>query len=82
LIDLGMPQLDGCEVARRLRSEPWGDAVYLIAATGWGQAEDRRRTQASGFDRHLVKPIDPLHIVQMLADRGLRSRTPPPSARY
>jgi CheY-like chemotaxis protein len=81
LIDLGMPQLDGCEVARRLRCEPWGDAVYLIAATGWGQTEDRRRTQASGFDRHLVKPIDPLHIVQMLADRGLRGRTPPPGAR-
>ena len=80
LIDLGMPQLDGCEVARRLRSEPWADGLYLIAATGWGQAEDRRRTQASGFDRHLVKPIDPLHIVQMLADRGMRRRPPPRSA--
>jgi len=70
LIDLGMPRIDGCEVARRLRREPWSEGLYLIATTGWGQAEDKQRTQASGFDRHLVKPIDPLHIVQILADRG------------
>jgi len=70
VIDLGMPRVDGCDVARRLRREPWSAGLYLIAATGWGQAEDKQRTRASGFDRHLVKPIDPLHVVQMLADRG------------
>ena len=74
LIDIGLPDIDGCEVARRLRREPFGEALYLIATTGWGQAEDRQRTQASGFDRHLVKPIDSQYLLQMLSDRGLRRR--------
>lgn len=78
LLDLGMPRVDGCEVARRLRSEPWSTGLYLIATTGWGQDEDRQRTQASGFDRHLVKPVDPLRILQMLADRP-RMPTPGPA---
>jgi PAS domain S-box-containing protein len=57
LMDLGMPNLDGYEAARRIRQEPWGEAVLLIATTGWGQEEDRRRTAVAGFDRHLVKPV-------------------------
>jgi CheY-like chemotaxis protein len=57
LMDLGMPNLDGYEAARRIRQEPWGKAVLLIATTGWGQEEDRRRTAVAGFDRHLVKPV-------------------------
>lgn len=73
LIDIGMPLIDGCELARRIRSQPWGTRPYLIAATGWGQPEDRQRTRASGFDRHLVKPIDPEQILQMLADRAVRT---------
>jgi CheY-like chemotaxis protein len=57
LMDLGMPGLSGYEAARRMRQEPWGQDLLLIATTGWGQDEDRRRTAAAGFDRHLVKPV-------------------------
>ncbi len=64
LLDLGLPKLDGYEVARRIRAEPWGKAMVLIALTGWGQDEDRRRTRECGFDSHMVKPLD----LQMLTD--------------
>lgn len=57
LMDLGMPKLNGYETARRMRQEPWGQELALVATTGWGQDEDRRRTAEAGFDRHLVKPI-------------------------
>jgi CheY-like chemotaxis protein len=57
LMDLGMPNLNGYDAARRLRQEPWGRELFLVATTGWGQDEDRRRTAEAGFDRHLVKPI-------------------------
>jgi CheY-like chemotaxis protein len=59
LLDIGMPRLDGYEVAREIRARPWGATVCLVALTGWGQEEDRRRAQEAGFDRHLVKPVDP-----------------------
>jgi len=58
LMDLGMPELDGCEVARRIRQDPQHKDVLLIAMTGWGQEEDRRRSREAGFDHHLVKPVD------------------------
>ncbi len=58
LLDLGLPKVDGYEVARRIRGEPWGKEVVLVALTGWGQETDRRRTRETGFDSHLVKPID------------------------
>jgi CheY-like chemotaxis protein/two-component sensor histidine kinase len=58
LLDIGMPDVDGYEVARRVRSDPELDGVTLIALTGWGQTEDRRRSQEAGFDHHLVKPVD------------------------
>lgn len=57
-IDIGMPDIDGLEVCRRMRLHPWGRRVRLVAMTGWGQEEDRRRTQAAGFDHHLTKPVD------------------------
>jgi PAS domain S-box-containing protein len=57
LLDLGMPGMDGYEVARRLRKEPAGRAVQLVAVTGWGQPEVHRRCREAGFDRHLVKPV-------------------------
>jgi signal transduction histidine kinase/ActR/RegA family two-component response regulator len=57
-LDLGMPDMDGYEVARRLRALPAGPDLTLVALTGWGQAEDRRRTRAAGFDHHLTKPVD------------------------
>jgi two-component system, chemotaxis family, CheB/CheR fusion protein len=66
VIDLGMPGLSGYEVARRIRAEAWGSATMLIALTGWGQEEDRRRALAAGFDHHLTKPVDPDQLQQML----------------
>src|SRR6266849_3763550 len=56
LLDLGMPGMDGFEAARQLRAMPEGREVLLVAQTGWGQEEDRRRTRAAGFDAHLAKP--------------------------
>jgi CheY-like chemotaxis protein len=58
LLDIGMPGMDGHEVARRIRSQPQFASTRLVALTGWGQDEDRRRTQESGFDHHLTKPVD------------------------
>jgi PAS domain S-box-containing protein len=58
LLDLGMPGMNGLEVARRMRENPKLDGVTLVALTGWGQREDRRRTHEAGFDYHLVKPAD------------------------
>ncbi|MFO0877463.1 MAG: ATP-binding protein [Gemmataceae bacterium] len=67
LLDIGMPRLDGYETARRIRSEPWGKGVVLVAQTGWGQEEDKRRSREAGFDSHLVKPIDPAGLEKLLA---------------
>ncbi|HET9391502.1 MAG TPA: response regulator [Steroidobacteraceae bacterium] len=58
LLDIGMPKLDGYEVARRIRAQPWGRRITLVALTGWGQDSDRRRSGEAGFDSHLVKPLD------------------------
>ncbi|MBI3652561.1 MAG: GAF domain-containing protein [Acidobacteria bacterium] len=68
LMDLGMPKMNGYEAAQRIRREPWGRQPFLVALTGWGAAEDRRRTQAAGFNRHLVKPVDPAEIEKLLAE--------------
>jgi signal transduction histidine kinase len=69
LLDLGMPKLDGYEVCRRIRVEPWGQQTLLIAQTGWGQEQDRQRTREAGFDHHLVKPIPHVKLVTLLRDR-------------
>lgn len=58
LLDIGLPKVSGYDVARRLRAEPWGRELILVALTGWGQDEDRRRSHEAGFDHHLVKPVD------------------------
>jgi len=65
-LDIGMPDLDGLETARRLRATPHGKNAVLVALTGWGQAADRERTTAAGFDAHLVKPIDEPTLRQTL----------------
>jgi PAS domain S-box-containing protein len=57
-MDLGLPGMDGCEVARRLRCEPGLDGALLVALTGWGQESDRQMSRAAGFDQHLVKPVE------------------------
>jgi len=66
VLDVGMPKLDGCEVAKRIRAESWGRGTVLVALTGWGQEVDRRRSREAGFDMHLVKPVDPATICEML----------------
>jgi PAS domain S-box-containing protein len=68
LIDIGMPRLNGYEVARRIREQDWGKSMYLIAQTGWGQAEDRRKAEQSGFDRHMLKPVDCAALVVVLSN--------------
>ena len=56
-VDIGMPDMDGYETARRLRQLPDGGSVLLVALTGWGQEEHRRRSREAGFDKHLIKPV-------------------------
>jgi DNA-binding response OmpR family regulator len=58
LLDIGMPKLNGFETARRIRLTDWGRDVVLVALTGWGQEDDRRRSQEAGFDHHMVKPVE------------------------
>jgi CheY-like chemotaxis protein len=62
VLDIGMPDLNGYEVAERIRHEAWGESIKLIAVTGWGQAEDKRRALAAGFNHHLTKPVDPSQL--------------------
>ena len=67
LLDLGMPKLNGYDAARRIREQPWGKGMLLVAMTGWGQDEDRRKTASAGFDAHLVKPVELSALIQVLA---------------
>ncbi|MDB5391888.1 MAG: multi-sensor hybrid histidine kinase [Planctomycetaceae bacterium] len=68
VLDIGLPKLNGYDACRKIRSQPWGQKMMIIAATGWGQEEDRRRTKEAGFDHHLVKPIEPNTLQALLAD--------------
>ncbi len=67
LLDIGMPKLNGYDVARKIRSEPWGKKIVLVALTGWGQENDRRLSREAGFDSHLVKPLEPQVLTDFLA---------------
>ncbi len=69
LLDIGMPALDGHGVARRLRGERWGAAIYLVALSGRGHEEDKRRALEAGFDRHVTKPLD-LALLETLLGAG------------
>jgi signal transduction histidine kinase len=66
LLDIGMPDMTGYEVARAIRETDWGRTMYLVAITGWGQAEDKARASAAGFDQHLTKPVDPEKLEKLL----------------
>jgi signal transduction histidine kinase/CheY-like chemotaxis protein len=68
LLDIGMPRLNGYEACRQIREQAWATAVIIIAVTGWGQDDDRRRSKEAGFDLHLVKPLDPLVVERMMRD--------------
>ena len=73
LLDIGMPVMDGYEAARQIRAQTWGRTVFLVALTGWGQEQDRQRTNAAGFDVHRVKPIAAKDILGMLATLETRA---------
>lgn len=68
LLDIGLPKLNGYEVARHVRAEAWGASMLLIALTGWGQLEDRKKSKAAGFDLHLVKPVDIDELMKLLSE--------------
>ena len=68
VLDIGMPELNGYEVAKELRREPWGSRMFLIALTGWGQDDDRQRAKDAGFDRHLTKPVDTDALEKLLSE--------------
>jgi CheY-like chemotaxis protein len=78
LLDIGMPGMDGYEVARRIRQRAEFKDVRLVALTGWGQDEDRRRSSEAGFDQHLIKPAD-VGVLKSLLGSLDRARTPPAS---
>jgi PAS domain S-box-containing protein len=80
LLDIGMPGMDGYEVARRLRADATHQGVTLIAITGWGQDDDRRRTREAGFDHHLTKPPDPEQLRLLLSSAEARPLASPPSS--
>jgi PAS domain S-box-containing protein len=71
LLDIGLPDFDGYQLAKKIRAAPWGSSTILIALTGWGQEEDRRRAFEAGFDYHLTKPIAPETVESLL--RSLNS---------
>jgi CheY-like chemotaxis protein len=67
LLDLGMPKLGGYEAAEKIREQPWGKRVMLVAVTGWAQEEEERSVRKAGFDAHLVKPVDRKELAVLLA---------------
>ena len=74
LVDVGLPGLDGYEVARRVRCDEAARSVCLVALTGYGRHEDQRRSQEAGFDAHLVKPVDPVRLAGAIS--AARPREP------
>jgi CheY-like chemotaxis protein len=67
LLDLGLPRLNGFEVCAMIRKQPWGKDTVLVAASGWGQEADRKKSADAGFDHHLVKPLDYGELRKLLA---------------
>ena len=68
LLDIGLPRLDGLEVCRQVREQPWGKDIIILALTGWGQEDDRRKSEEAGFDGHLVKPVDYDKLLELLEE--------------
>lgn len=77
ILDIGLPDLGGLEVARAIRARPLGGTIHLVAATGWGTPEDRVRALAAGFDQHLLKPLDLRALETMLATAAARGVSAP-----
>jgi CheY-like chemotaxis protein len=70
VLDIGMPALNGYQVAERIRAAAWGRRMVLIAVTGWGQESDKRKAQTAGFDHHLTKPMDPAELELLFRTRA------------
>ncbi|HEY9844840.1 MAG TPA: response regulator, partial [Candidatus Caenarcaniphilales bacterium] len=70
ILDIGMPNLSGYDTARRILEQPWSKDITLVALTGWGQDEDKRRSQEAGFDHHLVKPVNLTALERLLVTVG------------
>ena len=70
ILDLGLPDLSGYDLARLLRQDPELQRITLVALTGWGQEEDRRRSQEAGFDTHMVKPVPPGELMRLIANHA------------
>jgi CheY-like chemotaxis protein len=67
-MDIGMAGMDGLEATRRIREQPWGKRITIIALTGWGQENDRKRSREAGCDAHLVKPVNLPDLQKLLAE--------------
>jgi two-component system, chemotaxis family, CheB/CheR fusion protein len=81
LLDIGLPDMDGYEVARRLRADPRTREILIIAITGYGREEDLRQSREAGIDEHVVKPVDPDRVMErLLQGRGVRNSLPPPQS--
>lgn len=70
LLDIGLPKLNGYEACQRIREQPWSNGMVIVAITGWGQEEDRQKSQDAGFDAHLVKPVDYSVLLKLLASQS------------
>ena len=68
LMDIGLPRLNGLDATQRIRQQPWGETIKIIALTGWGQDNDRLRSYSAGCDGHLVKPVDLPELQKLLAE--------------
>jgi CheY-like chemotaxis protein len=67
LLDIGLPKLNGYDACRRMREQPWGERMVIIALSGWGQDDDKLRSKEAGFNFHMVKPLDPAGLEKLLA---------------
>ena len=70
LLDIGLPGVSGYEICRKMRAEAWSPNTVIVALSGWGQEDDRRKSKAAGFDAHLVKPVDFDTLAALLATMG------------
>ena len=68
LLDIGLPKLNGYDACRRIRSQPWGKDIGIVALTGWGQADDRKNSEEAGFNGHMVKPVDYDALIKLLGE--------------
>jgi CheY-like chemotaxis protein len=76
ILDIGMPDMSGYEVARRIRTQPWGGGTVLFALTGWGQSDDVDRAKAAGFNEHMTKPVDLARLAALLANLSAQVKDP------